>query len=110
VELAPSPGLIRIMLGSAELAAGDASAAVADLRAGLTAEPLAEIGYRQLATAYQQQGKVAEAELATAEGHLIAGDIDVARSFARRAQAKFATGSPGWLKADDIIGYQDPNG
>jgi len=110
VELAPSPGLIRIMLGSAELAAGDPGAAVADLRAGLTAEPLAEIGYRQLAMAYQQQGKVAEAELATAEGHLIAGDIDVARSFARRAQAKFATGSPGWLKADDIIGYQDPNG
>ncbi len=110
VQLAPSPGLIRILLGSAELAGGDPGAAVADLRTGLDDEPLADVGYRQLATAYQKLGKVADAELATAEGLLIAGDVQEAQAFARRAQAKFATGSPGWLKADDIIGYQDPNG
>ncbi len=110
VQLAPSPGLIRILLGSAELAGGDPGAAVADLQAGLNKEPLSDVGYRQLATAYQKLGRVADAELATAEGLLIAGDIQEAQAFARRAQAKFATGSPGWLKADDIIGYQDPNG
>ncbi len=108
VALAPKAGLIRIMLGAAELAAGDAGTAIADLRAGLADEPLAAIGYRNLAMAYQQEGKVAEAELATAEGMLIAGDVESARTFARRAQAKFATGSPGWLKADDIISYQSP--
>ena len=43
------------------------------------------------------------------QGLLIDGDIDSAKDFAPRAQAKFATGSPGWLKADDIIGYEAPN-
>ena len=101
------------MLGSAELAAGDDGLlddAVADLRAGLEQEPLASIGYRQLAMAYQKQGKVAEAELASAEGALIDGDIDTAKNFARRAQAKLKVGSPGWLKADDIVNYESPDG
>jgi predicted Zn-dependent protease len=113
VALARKPGLIRIMLGAAELSSGDAGllqAAVDDLRAGLVEEPLSGLGYRYLATAYQKLGRVAEAELATAEGLLIGGDIKEAHAFARRAQAKFATGSPGWLKADDIISYEDPNG
>jgi predicted Zn-dependent protease len=109
VALAPRPGLIRIMLGGAELAAGSIDAAVRDLRAGLEQEPLASIGYRQLAMAYQQQGKVADAELASAEGALIDGDIKTAKTFARRAQAKFPVGAPGWLKADDIVNYDDPN-
>jgi predicted Zn-dependent protease len=109
VALAPRPGLIRIMLGGAELATGDAGLlddAVANLRAGLDREPLASIGYRQLAMAYQQQGRVADAELASAEGALIEGDIDTAKSFALRAQAKLDVGSPGWLQADDIVNYQ----
>ena len=89
------------MLGGAELATGDDGLlddAIANLRAGLEQEPLASIGYRQLAMAYQQQGKVAEAELASAEGALIDGDIDTAKNFARRAQAKLGVGSPGWLQ------------
>ncbi len=113
VALAERKGLIRVMLGSAELATGDPgqlSAAVADLTKGVAEEPLYALGYRNLATAYQKQGRVAEAELATAEGLLQDNAIDDAKAFARRAQAKFATGSPGWLKADDIIGYEEPNG
>jgi len=110
-SLAPHPGLIRIMLGGAELAAGDGGLlgdAVAHLRAGLEQEPLASIGYRQLAMAYQRQDKEAEAMLASAEGALIDGDIDTAKNFARRAQAKLKVGSPGWLKADDIVNYKSP--
>ena len=110
-SLAPYPGLIRIMLGSAELAAGDNGLlddAVAHFRTGLEQEPLASLGYRQLAMAYQKQGKVAEAELASAEGALIDGDIDTAKNFARRSQTKFKVGSPGWLKADDIVNYESP--
>jgi predicted Zn-dependent protease len=109
--LAPNPGLIRIMLGGAELATGDdrlLGDAVAHLKVGLDQEPLSAIGYRQLAMAYQRQGKVAEAELASAEGALIDGDFDTARNFARRAQSRLATGSPGWLQADDIISYKSP--
>ena len=41
-------------------------------------------------------------------GTLIDGDIDAAKNFARRAQAKLKVGSPGWLKADDIINYESP--
>jgi predicted Zn-dependent protease len=109
VGLAPRPGLIRIMLGGAELAAGSIDDAVKDLRAGLEQEPLAALGFRQLAIAYQQQGKVADAELASAEGALIEGDVKTAKTFARRAQAKFSVGTPGWLKADDIVNYEDPS-
>ena len=108
VALAPNPGLIRIMLGGAELAAGMIDEAVTDLSRGLDEEPLASIGYRQLAMAYQKQGRVADAELASAEGALIDGDIETAQNFARRAQAKFSVGSPGWLNADDIINYESP--
>ncbi len=109
VALAPNAGLIRIMLGHALLQtdnAGLLDEAIANLIAGLNKEPLASVGYRHLATAYQKQGKVAQAELASAEGLLIDGDIDSARNFAQRAQAKFSRGSPGWLKAEDIITYE----
>jgi len=113
VALAPKSGLIRIMLGHALLQTGNAGQleeAIANLTTGLNSEPLASDGYRHLATAYQRQGRVAEAELASAEGLLIDGDIESAKNFARRAQAKFSRGSPGWLKADDIIGYESPAG
>ena len=111
VSLAPHPGLIRIMLGSAELATGEdglLNDAIADLQAGLQAEPLASLGYRQLATAYAHQGKTEDADLASANGALIDGDIKTAKNFAHRAQAKFKVGSPGWLKADDIVNYEAP--
>jgi predicted Zn-dependent protease len=111
LALAPDAGLIQIMLGQAQLAADDPAMlddAVANLKAGLAKEPLASIGYRHLAMAYQKQGKVAEAELATAEGLLIDGDVESAQNFAERAKAKFPRGAPGWLKADDITNYQGP--
>ena len=106
VALAPRAGLIRILLGHALLQTGSPAKldeAVANLRAGLAAEPLAGIGYRHLATALQRQGRTAEADVATAEGHMIDGDLKVAQNFARRAQAKLKRGSPGWLKAEDIL-------
>ncbi len=113
VALTNGAGLIRIMLGGAEVSTGDAgllSAAIGDLEAGLNKEPLAPIGYRYLAMAYQRQGKTPDAELASAEGVLIGGNVKAAQDFARRAQASFARGSPGWIKAEDIIGYEAPSG
>ncbi len=113
VALAPRAGLMRIMLGHALLQTGNEGQleeAIANLITGLDSERLASVGYRHLATAYQRQGRVAEAELATAEGLLIDGDIESAQSFARRAQARFSRGAPGWLKADDIINYESPTG
>jgi predicted Zn-dependent protease len=112
VALAPGAGLIRILLGHALLQTGDDGAldeSIANLRAGLETEPLASIGYLHLASALQRQGKVAEAELATAQGLLIDGDLASAQNFARRAQAKLGRGSPGWLRADDIIATKLPS-
>jgi predicted Zn-dependent protease len=110
-SLAPHPGLIRIILGSAELGTNDdglLDGAIADLRAGLDQEPLASIGYLQLAIAYQHQGRIADAQLASAEGSLIDGDVDMAKNFAKRAQGQLKVGSPAWLKADDIVNYESP--
>ena len=111
VSLAPSPGLIRILLGHALLQTGDARSlkeAIGNLKAGLAAEPLAAIGYRHLSTAYARQGRIAEAEVATAQGLLIDGDVKAAHNYAKRAQAKLKRGTPAWLQADDIIAYKLP--
>ena len=111
VSLAPSPGLIRILLGHALLQTGDAkylNDAIGNLKAGLADEPLASIGYRHLSTAYAKQGRIAEAEVATAQGLLIEGDVKAAQNYAQRAQAKLKRGTPAWLQADDIIAYKIP--
>ncbi len=110
-SLAPSPGLIRIMLGHALLQtgkAGNLKDAIGNLKAGLAEEPLAAIGYRHLSTAYARQGRIAEAEVATAQGLLIEGDVKAAQNYAKRAQAKLKRGTPAWLQADDIIAYKLP--
>jgi len=111
VALAPNAGLIRILLGHAMLETGDRKLlndAVGNLRKGLNSEPLAADGYRFLATALAQQGRVADAEVATARGLLIKGQIKSAKNYAKRAQAKLKRGTPGWLQADDILSYKVP--
>ncbi len=60
-------------------------------------------GYRTLARAYAAKGRVADADVAMAQAHLISGDPKQAIIFARRAQRGLPQGSRGWLKADDII-------
>ncbi len=104
-------GLIKILLGHAQLETGNDALlgeAIGNLRSGLREEPRASLGYRHLATAYARQGKIAEAELATAQGHLIDGRLETAQTYAKRAQAKLKRGSPGWLQADDILSYKLP--
>ncbi|HMB48964.1 MAG TPA: M48 family metalloprotease, partial [Afifellaceae bacterium] len=111
VSLAPRAGLIRILLGHAQLETGNKGLldeAVQNLRTGLQQEPLASVGYRHLATAYARQGRIGDAELATARGHLIDGQLKTAQTYAKRAQAKLKRGSPGWLQADDILSYKLP--
>jgi predicted Zn-dependent protease len=69
------------------------------------------MGWYQLALAYQRRGDEAEALLATARKHFHSGnakDIREAQIYAKRAQAKFARGSRGWLIAEDIITYKIP--
>lgn len=111
-RLAPNEGLIRILLGHALLETGDRnrlSEAIRQLSAGLADEPLAAVGYRHLATAYARLGREPEAQLATAQGMLIQGDVSAAKAYAKRAQANLKHGSPPWLQAEDILTYAPPS-
>ncbi len=104
-------GLIQVGLGQALVAVGTPEAlrrAVGELQAGLGRNKEFANGYRYLAQAYGMTGNVPEAELATAESHFHAGSFHEARVFAARAQQKMPTGSPGWLRAQDIINFREP--
>ena len=69
----------------------------------MTREPEAPIGYTQLAMAYGKKGNLAEADLASAQAAFLRGDQKTAREIASRAKTRFAIGTPGWVKADDIV-------
>jgi predicted Zn-dependent protease len=110
-QMAPDQGLIRILLGHALLETGDSALldeAISNFKAGLADEPMASTGYRLLATAYARQGRIAEAELATARGLMIEGEVKSAQVYAKRAQGKLKRGTPGWLQAEDILTYTPP--
>ena len=105
-------GLLRIGHAQALLAAGsaaDVKAALSELRIGLGRDPDYATGYAYLAQAYARQGDVANANLATAEGHFHSGNYQEAKLFAIRAQKGLKKGSPDWLRAQDIISYRAGN-
>ena len=107
--LAPNATLIRIMLGQALVATGDAryaDEAISLLRVAMQREPDAPEVYSQLAMAYGRKGNYAEADLASAQAALARGDTKTARELAARAKTRFPTGSPGWVKSDDIVGLK----
>jgi predicted Zn-dependent protease len=105
-QLATHPALIQIMLAQALIATSDAKhadEAVSLLRAALVKEPEAAEGYAQLAMAYGKKGDYAQADLASAQAAFARGDNKTARELAARAKTRFPVGSPGWVKADDIV-------
>jgi predicted Zn-dependent protease len=111
IQLAPHPALIQIMLAQALLTTNEPNAgkeAVSLLRLALTREPEMPEGYTQLAMAYGRQGDLAQADLASAQAAAARGDIKTARQLAMRAKTRFPVGSPGWVKADDIVTLHKP--
>ncbi|WP_028136672.1 M48 family metalloprotease [Bradyrhizobium japonicum] len=103
--------LIEMLLGQA-LVGTDNKAytddAVRILRAAVAREPEAILGYSQLAMAYGRKGDYAEADLASAQAAYLRGDNKTARELATRAKTRFAIGTPGWVKADDIVAAKPP--
>ena len=85
-----------------------AAEAIAELRQALSREPSASLGYRQLAIALGRQGDQANAALASAQASFNEGDLSTARQLATRAQRDLPKGSPGWLRAEDIVNYKPP--
>jgi len=109
-SLAPNATLIRIMLGQALVATGDnnySDEAVSLLRVAMQREPEVPEVYSQLAMAYGRKGDLADADLASAQAALARGDQKTARELAARAKTRFPNGSPGWVRADDIVGLKE---
>jgi predicted Zn-dependent protease len=106
VHLSNNAPLIEMLLGQA-LVATDNKAyteeAITILRAAVGRETEAPLGYTQLAMAYGRKGDFAEADLASAQAAYLRGDNKTARDLASRAKTRFAVGTPGWVKADDIV-------
>ena len=94
VSLAPGAGLIRILLGQALVSQNDPA--------------LVDEAVRMLARAYALRGDIPMAELATAQGYFVNGEVKDAQMHAERAQAKLKPNSPAWLRADDIVSYKPP--
>jgi predicted Zn-dependent protease len=106
VQLSNGAPLMEMLLGQA-LVASDNKAyteeAITILRAAVARETEAPIGYTQLAMAYGRKGDYAQADLASAQAAYLRGDNKTARDLASRAKTRFAVGTPGWVKADDIV-------
>jgi predicted Zn-dependent protease len=106
VQLTNKAPLIEMLLGQA-LVASDNKAytdeAITILRAAVTRETEAPNGFTQLAMAYGRKGDYAQADLASAQAAYLRGDNKTARDLASRAKTRFAIGTPGWVKADDIV-------
>jgi predicted Zn-dependent protease len=106
VQLSNGAPLMEMLLGQA-LVASDNKAyteeAIAILRAAVARETEAPMGYTQLAMAYGRKGDYAQADLASAQAAYLRGDNKTARDLASRAKTRFAVGTPGWVKADDIV-------
>jgi predicted Zn-dependent protease len=106
VQLSSNAPLIEMLLGQA-LVATDNKAytdeAISILRNAVSRESEQPLGYTQLAMAYGRKGDLAEADLASAQAAFLRGDNKTARDLASRAKTRFAVGTPGWVKADDIV-------
>jgi predicted Zn-dependent protease len=111
VALSNNAPLIEMLLGQA-LVGSDNKAytddAVRILKTAVAREPEALLGYMQLAMAYGRKGDYAEADLASAQAAYLRGDNKTARELATRAKTRFAVGTPGWVKADDIVASKPP--
>jgi predicted Zn-dependent protease len=111
VALSNNAPLIEMLLGQALVGTDNTTYtddAIRILRAAVAREPEAPLGYMQLAMAYGRKGDYAEADLASAQAAYLRGDNKTARELATRAKTRFAVGTPGWVKADDIVASKPP--
>jgi predicted Zn-dependent protease len=111
VELSKGTPLIRMMLGQALVQGGgkeDAEEAIRELRFALQREPNVAFAHRTLATAYARAGDRANADLSAAYAAFNDADFKAAKTLATRAQNSFKVGTPGWLRADDILKFEVP--
>jgi len=106
MSLAPDEPLILAGLGRALLQLNDPAAdieALEVLKDARARDPADSAALRDLAVAFDRVGERGMATLATAERYALAGSVRDAVQLARRASGMLPEGSPGWLRAQDIL-------
>ena len=108
VGMAPQGLPIKVMLGHALVAADQADEAIKVLTQVTQSDVEDGAAFQYLSMAHDKKGNVPQSQLAAAQGFFLNGRYIEARTQADRAKRQFAEGSPGWLKADDILNYRPP--
>ena len=106
VRLLPNSGLLKGDLARVLIETNDQALlddAVLNLRAALKEDSTQPFYWRQLAIAHGRRDERAESSLALAEEAILLGRKEEARFHAGRAEQLLPRGSPGWLKAHDIL-------
>ncbi|MBI4723738.1 MAG: M48 family peptidase, partial [Rhodomicrobium sp.] len=108
VSLVPRSGFMRIELAQAILESnnGKPEEALQMLRHALVDEDQSYLGYRLQSQAYGKLKRFPEADLSAALASFHKGDVKNAKMLAERAKNGLAPGTPGWLKADDIVNFK----
>ncbi len=107
VRLSPEEPQLNLALARVELALDDPAmdkSALKHLDITLAHEPDNGFAWRQAAIAYGRGGNQGMTRLALAEAALAQGRAGEAREHAVRAQGLLASGSPSWLRAQDVEG------
>ena len=105
-ELAPGEPLLRSALAKAQVESGDPAEledALSNLRAATRSDPTLLESWRLLTVVYGRLGQQGELALSQAEYNLRGGDARAAEALGRRALDILPVGSPGSIRAQDII-------
>jgi predicted Zn-dependent protease len=111
VELAPAQPLLKVNLARSLATTKkpeDLKEAEGLLIDALALERDNAFAWNQLADVYAKQGRIGDADLATAEQAYQLGDMSRAHVFAQRATKKLPAGTPNAQRADDILALSDP--
>jgi predicted Zn-dependent protease len=108
LKLSPDASLMKVQLAAA-LQGENSKAAINEsvtlLQRSLVGDPNAR-AYRLLANGYYKQGKRPKADAMIAQAYFQEGNLKQAQIFAKRAHSQLRTGTPEWLKNDDIINFK----
>ncbi|NQU70394.1 MAG: M48 family metalloprotease [Rhodospirillales bacterium] len=110
VKALPKTPLLRISLAHAQIELNRAELlkpAIRNLEMALRVKRTMPIAWRLAATAYGRQNRLGRSALASAEYNLLIGRRKDAKRMAGRAQGILKRGSPGWLRAGDVINAVD---
>ncbi len=111
VELAPQHALLKVNLARSLIGTkddDDLPEAEGLLMDAIHLEHDNSFAWNQLAVVYARQGRIGDADLATAEEAYYRGDMSRAFVFASRAVDKLDRNTPNGQRADDIMALSDP--